>query len=239
MHRALEVVDGVHFYLWIGQSINSNSVVIANALDGDHPHMLVDPGMTATGWGGSALDSLAEAMRADGLALEDVGVVFGTHCHPDHYQAVDEVVRRSGAQVILSTREYDFFKGAGRAFYGSFATPPPSVEPSLLVDEGPLPLVNNGRLEADVVIAPGHTPGCACLYLRGPKVLISGDVVFPGSIGRTDFVGGSMSQMRESIERLSRMDIEHVLPGHSSMSIPLVSGRDNVVRNFQMVRMFF
>ena len=69
MHRALEVVDGVHFYLWIGQSINSNSVVIANALDGDHPHMLVDPGMTATGWGGSALDSLAEAMRAESLKI--------------------------------------------------------------------------------------------------------------------------------------------------------------------------
>jgi glyoxylase-like metal-dependent hydrolase (beta-lactamase superfamily II) len=68
---------------------------------------------------------------------------------------------------------------------------------------------------------------------------VSGDVVFPGSIGRMDLPGGSVSQMRESIERLSKMDIEHILPGHSSLGGPVVSGKDNVVRNFQMVRMFF
>ena len=179
---------------------------------------------------------LAEAMKTDGVAMADVGLVFGTHCHPDHYQAVDEVVRRTGARVVLSAKEYEFFKGPGRAFYGSFGTPPPSA---MLVNEGPFDLGPNGRLRADVVIAPGHTPGCACLYLPDTRVLVSGDVVFPGSIGRMDLAGGSMSQMKDSIERLSKLDIDYILPGHSSAAGPLVAGRENVERNFKMIRMFF
>ena len=117
LHRSAEIVDGVHFYLWVGQGMNCNSVVLANALDGARPHVLVDPGMTGGAMGERPLDSLAEAMSADGMKLEDVGLVIGTHCHPDHYQAVDEVVRRTGTRVALSLLEYDFLKGAGGSFY--------------------------------------------------------------------------------------------------------------------------
>lgn len=238
LHRSAEITDGVRFYLWVGQGTNSNSVVLVNALDGAHPHVLIDPGMTVGGMGERPLDSLVEAMSGDGVRIEDVGLVLGTHCHPDHYQAVDEVVRRSGARVALSLLEYDFLKGAGGGFYGGFGTPVPSTKPSMLLQEGELALGGDGW-RAEVLITPGHSPGSACLYLPESKVLVSGDVVFPGSIGRMDFAGGSTRQMKESIARLSQLDIEHILPGHSSMSGPLVSGKENVVRNFQMVRMFF
>jgi len=239
LHRSAKIVDGVYFYLWVGQGINSNSVVLANVLGGSSPHVLVDPGMTESVMGERALESLAEAMAGDGLRLEDVGLVVGTHCHPDHYEAVDEVVKRSGAGVALSAPEYDFLQGAGRSFYGGFGAPPPTTKPTLLLEEGAFsPARINGR-DLDVLITPGHSPGCACLYLPDVKVLVSGDVVFPGSIGRMDFAGGSTRAMKESISRLAAMDIEHILPGHSSTSGPLVSGKDNVVRNFQMVKMFF
>ena len=239
LHRSLTVADGVHFYLWVGQGINSNSVVLADVLDGDKPHVLVDPGMAASGPGEKALDSLAEAMAGDGLRLEDVGMVIGTHCHPDHYQAVDEVVRRSGALVALSQIEYDFLRGQGKAFYGSFDAASPAVVPAVLLQEGELELGSSNGWRIDVLMAPGHTPGSICLYLKETKVLVSGDVVFPGGIGRMDFVGGSMSQMKNTISRLAELDIECILPGHSSQAGPLVSGKENVVRNFQMVRMFF
>ena len=239
LHRSARIADGVYFYLWVGQGVNSNSVVLANALDGAQPHVLVDPGMTFGAMGEKPLDSLAEAMSADGFKMEDVGLVIGTHCHPDHFQSVDEVVKRSGARVALSLPEYDFLKGPGGSFYGSFGSPVPSSKPSMLLQEGELTLSAGNGWRVEVLVTPGHSPGCACLYMPDTKVLVSGDVVFPGSIGRTDFVGGSMRQMEQSIKRLSGLDIEHILPGHSSMSGPLVSGKDNVVRNFQMVRMFF
>ncbi len=239
LHRSMAIASGVRFYLWVGQGINSNSVVLADALDGVKPHVLIDPGMSGSELGEPALDSLSAAMAADGLRLEDVGLVIGTHSHPDHYEAVDEVVRRSGAVVALSATEQQFMSGAGKAFYGSFGADAPSSEPTFLLREGPLQFRAGDGLNAEVLITPGHTPGSACLYLPDLKVLVSGDVVFPGSIGRTDFVGGSMSQMRQSIARLSQLDVEYILPGHSSMGEALVSGKDNVVRNFQMVRAYF
>ncbi|MCK9356166.1 MAG: MBL fold metallo-hydrolase [Dehalococcoidia bacterium] len=239
LHRSLAVASGVQFYLWVGRGINSNSVVLADALDGAKPHVLIDPGMTGSEMGEPALDSLSAAMAADGLRLEDVGLVIGTHCHPDHFEAVDEVVRRSGAGVALSVTEQQFRSGDGRTFYGSFGADAPSSEPTFLLREGPLQFRAGDGLSAEVLITPGHTPGSACLYLPDLKVLVSGDVVFPGSIGRTDFVGGSMSQMRRSIARLSELDVDYILPGHSSMGEALVAGKDNVVRNFQMVRAYF
>lgn len=239
LHRSLTVVDGVYFYLWAGQGINSNAVVLANALDGQKPHALIDPGMTGGAMGEMPLESLAAAMEADGLRIDDVGLVIGTHCHPDHFQAVDEVVRRTGAKVALSAPEYEFLKGPGGAFYGGFGTVAPAAQPSMILEEGEISLGSSNGLRAEVLICPGHSPGSVCLYLSDAKILVSGDVVFPGSIGRMDFVGGSMRQMKESIERLSALDVEHILPGHSSVNGPLVSGKENVIRNFQMVRMFF
>lgn len=239
LHRSLKIVDGVHFYLWTGQGINSNAVVLSNVLDGQKPHVLIDPGMTGGAMGENPLDSLAAAMAADDLRMEDVGLVLGTHCHPDHFQAVDEVVRQTGAKVALSAPEYEFLKGPGGAFYGGFGTTAPAAQPSMILEEGEISLGSSNGLRAEVLICPGHSPGSVCLYLPDSKVLVSGDVVFPGSIGRMDFVGGSMRQMKESIERLSRLDVAHILPGHSSVNGPLVSGKENVVRNFQMVRMFF
>jgi len=238
LHRSFAVADGVYFYLWVGRSLDCNSVVLANVLDGPKPHILVDPGMAAMGMGEDPLASLAEAMEQDGLSMEDVGLVVGTHSHPDHFQAVDSVVARTGAAVALSSAEHKFLRGIGGAMYGSFGTRVPKAEPSVLLEEGKLSL-DGLSSDIDVIIAPGHSPGCACLYLRDSKVLVSGDVVFPGSIGRMDLPGGSVSQMRESIERLSKLDVEYILSGHSGMAAPIVSGKDNVVRNFQMVRMFF
>ena len=239
MHKSAVVAEGVYFYLWVGQTMNCNSVVLADVFEGDKPHVLIDPGMVGDTGGNGSLDSLAAAMAADGLKLEDVGLVIGTHSHPDHFQSVDEVVRRSGARVALSEVEYGFLQGDGGAMYGSFDEARPSVVPSVLLHEGKLDLGPSDGWDVDIIIAPGHTPGSACLYLGKSKVLVGGDVIFPCSIGRMDFVGGSVSQMRDSIRRLSELDIECILPGHSSQAGPLVAGKDNVVRNFQLVRAFF
>ena len=171
LHRALKVADGVHFYLWVGRGMSSNSVVLANALDGDKPHVLIDPGMTGSEIGEPALESLSSAMAGDGLRLEDVGMVMGTHCHPDHFEAVDEVVRRSSAVVALSATEHEFLQGAGRSFYGAFGSSAPLTEPAFLVREGPLQFRVGDGLNAEVLITPGHTPGSACLYLRDAREL--------------------------------------------------------------------
>ena len=63
-------------------------------------------------------------------------------------------------------------------------------------------------------------------------------MVFEGSIGRTDFPGGDSSLLRKSIERLSRLDVEYLVAGHSTGDGAVLAGRERVAHNFQMVRMF-
>jgi glyoxylase-like metal-dependent hydrolase (beta-lactamase superfamily II) len=68
--------------------------------------------------------------------------------------------------------------------------------------------------------------------------LITGDVVFYGSIGRTDFPSGSLSQLKQSIDRLSQLDVECLVPGHSTELGSIIKGKQNVERNFQSVKLF-
>ena len=74
-------------------------------------------------------------------------------------------------------------------------------------------VVTAGDVSLTVLHTPGHTPGSICLL--GEEHLLSGDTLFAGSIGRTDFVGGDMQAMRRSIARLSTLaDEVRVHPGH-------------------------
>jgi len=68
--------------------------------------------------------------------------------------------------------------------------------------------------------------------------LISGDVVFAGSVGRTDFPGGTPSLLRKSIDKLSQLDVEYLVPGHSTEAGGIIAGKDKVRRNFYTVKMF-
>lgn len=75
--------------------------------------------------------------------------------------------------------------------------------------------VTVGKLVFDVMSCPGHTKGSACYIEHSEKVIFAGDVLFEGSIGRTDFPGGSMTEMRESLTKLMSLDdIYRVYSGH-------------------------
>jgi len=109
-----------------------------------------------------------------------------------------------------------------------FGMSPIDIREDALLDAS----LHTGSLEFEIINAPGHSPDSLCFYNRDQSVLICGDVVFAGNTGRVDFPGGGGDQLRESIEGLSRLDIEHLLPGHMGM----VSGREKVQRNFDFVR---
>ena len=78
-----------------------------------------------------------------------------------------------------------------------------------------------------VILTPGHTEGSMCLFIdpqfgtdiAAAPVLVSGDTLFCGSIGRTDFQGGDMNAMRRSLKRLAALpDDTVVLPGHNDLT---------------------
>ncbi|MFH1172365.1 MAG: MBL fold metallo-hydrolase [Nanoarchaeota archaeon] len=75
-------------------------------------------------------------------------------------------------------------------------------------------IIKAGEKEFKVIHTPGHTPGSVCFYCEKEKLLISGDTVFADGIGRTDVPGSDPEAMKKSLEKLSKLSIEKILPGH-------------------------
>ena len=83
------------------------------------------------------------------------------------------------------------------------------------VQEGDVLDLGGRRLE--IIHLPGHTPGSVCLHFEGEGLLLTGDTLFAGSCGRTDFPGGSMKEMSASLKRLAALPPStKVVPGHGS-----------------------
>jgi len=238
-HKSVKLTEKFYCYVWQGRGNNCNAILWPSVLRGERPHVLVDPGHVGNELGEPCFDSLAQAMEKDGFKMEDIGLVIATHSHPDHIEAAELVVEKSGALFTLSREEDEFYRTMGMSFFQMFGSKPPQVDPSFYLKEGDLSLgAKDEKLAVKVVLTPGHSPGSVSLYLEEDKILISGDVVFAGSIGRTDFPGGSPSLLRKSIDELSQLDVEYLVPGHSTEMGSIIAGKDKVKRNFYTVKMF-
>jgi len=238
-HKSVTLAEYFYCYVWQGRGNNCNAILLPSVLRGEHPHVLVDPGHIRNELGESCFDSLAQAMENDGFKMEDIGLVIATHSHPDHIEAVELIVEKSGALFTLSSEEDEFYRTMGMSFFQMFGSKPPQVNPSFFLKEGDLSLgAKDEKVAVKVLLTPGHSPGSVCLYLEKDKILISGDVVFAGSVGRTDFPGGSPSLLRKSIDELSKLNVEYLVPGHSTEMGSIIAGKDKVRHNFYTVKMF-
>ena len=238
-HKSVKLAEKFYCYVWQGRGNNCNAILWPSVLRGERPHVLIDPGHVSNELGEPCFDSLAQAMEGDGFKTEDIGLVIGTHSHPDHIEATELVVEKSGALFTLSREEDEFHRTVGMSYFQMFGGKPPQVNPSFYLKEGNLSLgAKDDRVEVKVFLTPGHSPGSISLYMEEGKILTTGDVVFAGSIGRTDFPGGSPSLLRKSIDELSQLDVEYLVPGHSTEMGSIIAGKDKVRRNFYTVKMF-
>lgn len=146
-----------------------------------------------------------------------------THRHSDHVGAAKVLRDKTGATVIASAVDAPWIEGEQPTPRGSTEAEPCPVDQK--VEDGDI--LKIGTMPWKVIMTPGHTPGSMCLFLDprfgtdsdGAPVLVAGDTLFCGSIGRTDFEGGSMDDMRHSLKRLAVLPDETiVLPGHSDMT---------------------
>lgn len=235
-HRSVRLTEGLYFYVWQGQGNNCNTAFFPGALRGPRPHIMVDPGLVTDSLGEPCLGSLTAAIDKDGFKLEEVGLIIITHSHPDHCAAsrpVAEKTRRDEAGhveealIALAEEERLLVERFGRTM---------QFEPDFYLQEGELQLGGPNGLKLQVLHTPGHSPGSISLYYPDARALICGDVVFYGSVGRTDLAGGSLVQLRQSIARLAALEVEYLLPGHSTQYGGMIAGADLVRRNFQGVQ---
>jgi hydroxyacylglutathione hydrolase len=238
-HQSVKLVDNLYTYIWRGRGNNCNTCLFTNVLRGKRPHVIVDPGIIVDEMGENGYESLVKAMEQDGFNIKDIGLIINTHSHADHCQANEPIIEKSKADITLSEEEEEFRNTLGDRLNALFGIPSPEFTPTFFTGEGDLNLGNENKIELQVFLTPGHSPGSICLYWPSHKLLISGDVLFYGSIGRTDFPGGSISELKRSIDRLSELDIECLIPGHSTEYGNIIQGKSNIERNFQAVKLFF
>lgn len=159
---------------------------------------LVQDGGTGDGY---VIDPGGEARKVldavDGIGLKCLGILC-THGHMDHVGAVGKVAEGTGAPVYISEEDSRILagtvQGLGARLGGLLVSKPRGVE--LLKGGDSLPM---GEHAVRVLFTPGHTPGSLSFLIGGN--LFCGDLVFQGSIGRTDLRGGSLESLMESVRR--------------------------------------
>jgi hydroxyacylglutathione hydrolase len=146
-----------------------------------------------------------------GLKLKQILI---THAHIDHIGGALKLKKLTGAPIFLNEADLPLVKMmAAQAMWVGVATPETAPPDEGLADGMSVGLK---RYPAEVLHTPGHTQGSVCLLFAPLKMVIAGDTLFAGSIGRTDLPGGNYGQILESIETrlLTLPEDTKVLPGH-------------------------
>jgi hydroxyacylglutathione hydrolase len=154
-------------------------------------------------------ERLLALCEKEGVSVE---YIVGTHGHPDHVCGNARLQAATGARIVLHEADAAFFGRPEVVQYFSMLGLPPSPPADLTVADSDRLTV--GTVSLEVIHTPGHTPGGICLY--GAPNLFTGDTLFVGGIGRTDFPGGDGRQLLEAIgKRLFALPPETVVwPGH-------------------------
>lgn len=160
---------------------------------------------------GEDLDTILAVLARHNLTVEQI---FITHAHIDHVGAAARLRQLTGAPVYMNQRDMPLL-AAMEMQAGWLNVPTPSVAPPDVDASDLLPL-QIANTAAQVLHTPGHTEGSCCLYLPQANLLLAGDTLFAGSIGRTDLPGGDMRKILRSLQErvLALPDETRVLPGH-------------------------
>jgi hydroxyacylglutathione hydrolase len=217
----MKLERGLYAYLWQNQYENNcNTYVIDEEMT-----VLIDPGHSRY------LPKLFQQMEEDGISPEEIDVVLVTHSHPDHFEGL-EVFLDKPVKTGMNREEERYLLESGKLLFETMRQPLPKFRMDFYLKEGELHL---GKKTFNIYETPGHSPGSLSIHWPQRKVLFTGDLIFYGGVGRTDFLEGNSRLLMESIEKMSRLDIEILLPGHGDILI----GKEMVLQNFEFIRQNF
>ena len=149
-------------------------------------------------------------IKINGLEMK---ALFLTHGHFDHIMGIDDFLKAFPVPVYAGEDELPVIED-DRLNVSCMYGPKYAFHGAQPVRDGQV--IECAGIEVDVLHTPGHTPGGCCYYIASEHVLISGDTLFQQSIGRTDFPGGSMSDLVRAVkEKLMILPEDTVVyPGH-------------------------
>jgi glyoxylase-like metal-dependent hydrolase (beta-lactamase superfamily II) len=169
--------------------------------------MVIDPG--------DDIEDILRLIRKHNLRVKQIVV---THAHIDHVGGAMKLRAATGAPILLNQNDYALLKmlDVQAAWLGMAEPGAVEIDQSLTTGD----TVKAGAHAASILHTPGHTEGSICLYFHAEKILVAGDTLFAGSIGRTDLPGGSMQKMMQSLHGtvLALPDETIVVPGHGELT---------------------
>jgi len=171
-------------------------------------------------------DGLVSEAKSQGI--QRIKYIVNTHAHVDHVMGNAAMAKKTGAKIVIHKDDADRLVHAPSELLDMFsATQSPRAD--RVVQEGET--IQVGKVGLRVIHTPGHSPGGISLYLDG--MVFTGDTLFVGSVGRTDFPGSSWEVMEASIrDKLYTLPAETVVfPGHNYGASPTTSIRYERLHN--------
>lgn len=172
-----------------------------------HEAIVIDPG--------DEIGRIHRRLTELGLTLKQILI---THAHIDHVGGALKLKKLTGAPIFLNQNDLPLLKMMEMQAGWLGVSTPETASPDESLTDGLC--VGLARYPAQVLHTPGHTQGSVCLHFAPLKLLIAGDTLFAGSIGRTDLPGGNFDQIIDSIHSrlLILPDETEVLPGHGPVT---------------------
>ncbi len=179
---------------------------------------LIDDVLIDTGTG----LSFSEIKRA--MQDAKVKTIVNTHHHFDHTGGNGKFRDWLKAEIAIHEYDKDSLE-SGDTLAETFNAVARIVTVDRVLRDGDS--IKTQDFSFHIISTPGHTPGSICLYDRNRKVLVSGDTLFADSNGRTDLPGGNPDAMKKSLQKLSKLEINYLLPGHGE---PKVGGANFLIK---------
>jgi len=180
---------------------------------------------------GDEIESILNVAKKEGMKITRL---IATHCHIDHIAGSNEAMDKLELKLEISPLGVPLLGNVG-PIAASFGYNISKIEHGDFLNEDDK--VTIGKTTFDILHCPGHSPDSLCFYTEG--ILIGGDVIFKGSVGRTDLPGGNPRQLMDSIKDkiLPLPDNTIIYPGHGPETIleeekrnnPFITGKVNII----------